>query len=111
MSYDYFLFAKPPGGEAANVDSLASGRKPIATPAQLKARIDALFPGTTWQAPHGEIDVWFGINGAEFLFSADAEGYVSVLKVAYIEADQVRRLMAALDLVAFDPQRGGFIGA
>lgn len=42
-------------------------------------------------------------------FSADADGVGSVLKVAYIGADQVRRLVAALDLVAFDPQLGGFI--
>ena len=111
MSYDYFLFARPRGGEAANIDALAGCRAPIATPEQLMERIDALFPGTTWQVPHGEVEAWFGTYGAEFLFCADGDGTVSMLKVAYIEADQVRRLMAALDLVAFDPQRGGFIGA
>ena len=108
MSYDYFLFARP-RGEKVDFDSLASERAAIGSPEALMARIDAIFPNVTWEPPHGDVDVWFGVNGPEFLLSPDADGCVSVLKAAYIEPEELRALAAALDLVAFDPQEGRFV--
>lgn len=110
MSYDYFLFAKPDDGRAASLDSLASDRKAIGMPGELMARIGAVFPSVAWEPPHGGVEAWFGANGPEFLFSCDEDGSVSVLKAACIDPEELRALVAALGLVAFDPQKGCFIG-
>jgi hypothetical protein len=111
MSYDYFLFARTGDGQAApTLESFASEPRPIGTPEQLMERISAMFPAVTWEPPHGDVDAWFGANGPEFLFSPDPDGFVSTVKAAYIEPDQVRALAAALDLVTFDPQKGCFVG-
>ena len=73
------------------------------------ARLSAMFPAVAWQAPHANVDAWFGGNRPEFLLSADTDGNVSALKAAYIEPAEIRALAAALNLVAFDPQKGSFI--
>jgi hypothetical protein len=111
VSYDYFLFARPADGNPPTLESLASAARPIGTPQQLMARISALFPAVAWEPPRGDVEAWFGVNGPEFLLSPDADGNVSALKAAYIERAEVRALAAALELVAFDPQKGRFVDA
>jgi hypothetical protein len=45
----------------------------------------------------------------EFLVSAEAVGYVTVFKAAYIERDEVDDLAARMALIVFDPQRGKYL--
>jgi hypothetical protein len=111
VSYDYFLFAKPIDGREATLEALAAAPRSIGTPADLMARIDALFPSVRWEMQSGEAAAWFGVKGPpEFLLMPDADGNVSVLKAAYIELDEIRRLATALSLIAFDPQKACFVG-
>ena len=106
MSYDYFLFARPADGGAPTFESLAAGMRPIGTPAELMARVEAIFPDVRWEALHDDVGAWFGASRPEFLISPDADGRVSAVKVAYIDPAEIRALAAALDLVVFDPQKG-----
>jgi len=111
VSYDYFLFAKPIDGRAVTLEALAAASQSMGTPAEVMARIDALFPSVQWEKRSGDAIAWFGVKGPpEFLLMPDADGNVSVLKTAYIELDEIRRLATALSLIAFDPQKACFVG-
>ena len=112
MSYAYFLFAKPIDGHAVTLEALAAAPRSIGTPTDLMARINTLFPSVKWETQSGDAVAWFGVKGPpEFLLMPDADGNVSVLKAAFIELDEIRRLAAALTLIVFDPQKGCFVGA
>jgi len=111
VSYDYFLFARPASGQAPDLETLGASKRPIGTPAELMARISAFFPALRWEPLRGDIDAWFGVQGPpEFMLSADGAGNVCVLKAAYIERDEISALANALGCVAFDPQKGLFVG-
>jgi hypothetical protein len=111
MSYDYFLFAPPADGTALQLETLGETIQPIGSPVEVMAKISAEFPAVRWKPPRANIQAWFGVQGPpEFLITTAADGSVGSIKAAYIERDELDRLIAAMHLVAFDPQTGELFG-
>ena len=111
MSYDYFLFARPTDGTLLQLETLGKNMSPIGSPEEVMARISAEFPAVRWEPPRANIHAWFGVQGPpEFIVTTEADGNVASIKAAYIERHEVDRLIAAMRLVAFDPQTGELSG-
>jgi hypothetical protein len=105
MSYDYTLF-KAPGPGSMDSWTSATPLEPLGTLDELKDRLAALYPGTTWSAG-GE--AWFGRwmsgdSGIEFQITPDRDGALRHLAVRRTPRSEVERVCRHLGVVAVDNQ-------
>jgi hypothetical protein len=108
MSYDYLLFRAPGDGPmgtwgAVEPESLGSA-------AEVKARLDRLFPGTRWRPfEHEGGTAWSGqfeqgTRSAEFqVLSTAPNGAIRALSARRLPRGEVEQACEALGLVAVDP--------
>lgn len=81
---------------------------PLGTVAEVKARLDALFPGIDWRPPSLQLGTWGeGDEHAEFLVLPEPDGTVSSVSMTHCARSDAERLARHLGpaVVALDPQQ------
>lgn len=104
MSYDYLLFRAPADGPMASWPAGAEP-EPLGTADELKARVEALFPGVRWRSFQ---DSFFGTwedgeRYAEFQLTPWKDGSFNGFSMKRVEREEVERVCRQLGLVAVDP--------